>query len=67
MPFLQYSLYNIIGGVAWVVFFLFLGFFFGNISFVKNNFSIVVLAIIVISLIPAVYTAIKSRSSKHKT
>ncbi len=64
MPFLQYSLYNIIGGGLWVLFFLFLGFFFGNIPFVKDNFTVVVLVIIAISLVPAIYAAIKSRSSK---
>ena len=66
MPFGQYSLYNITGGIAWVIFFLFLGFFFGNIPLVKNNFSIVVLVIISISLLPAVYAAIKARSSGSK-
>ena len=64
MPFLQYSLYNIIGGGLWVLFFLFLGFLFGNIPFVKDNFTVVVLVIIAISLVPAIYAAIKSRSSK---
>ena len=64
MPFLQYSLYNLAGGVAWVLFFLFLGFFFGNIPLVKNHFTIVVLAIVAVSLVPAVYAAIKSRSAK---
>ena len=63
MPFAQYSLYNIAGGAAWVICLLFVGYFFGNIPFIKNNFTIVILVIIVVSLIPPVYTAIKSRKT----
>lgn len=64
MPFAEYTLYNVIGGVTWVAGFLMLGYFFGNIPVIKDNFTIVVLAIIIISLIPPVYAAIKSRSAK---
>ena len=66
MPFAQYSLYNIAGGVSWVICLLFVGYFFGNIPFIKNNFTIVILVIIVVSLIPPIYTAIKSRPAKSK-
>jgi len=61
MPAAKFAGYNITGGVSWIVFFLLLGYFFGNIPVVENNFSIVVVAIIAISLIPAVYAAIKGR------
>ncbi|HSB35856.1 MAG TPA: DedA family protein, partial [Thermoanaerobaculia bacterium] len=44
--------YNIIGGVAWVAVCVFAGYFFGNIPAVKNNFSIAILAIILISTLP---------------
>jgi membrane-associated protein len=64
MPFLRYSLYNIIGGAAWVLSFLFIGYFFGNIPVIKENFTIVVFAIILISIVPPIYAAIKSRSGK---
>ena len=64
MPFLRYSLYNIVGGAAWVLSFLFIGYFFGNIPVIKENFTIVVMAIILISVIPPIYAAIKSRSTK---
>jgi membrane-associated protein len=66
MPFAQYSLYNIAGGVSWVICLLFVGYFFGNIPLIKNNFTIVILVIIVVSLIPPIYTAIKSRPAKSK-
>ncbi|WP_448702921.1 DedA family protein [Mucilaginibacter sp. AW1-3] len=64
MPFLRYSLYNIIGGASWILIFLFAGKFFGDLPFFKNHFSLVSLAIILISVIPAVYAAVKSRSVK---
>lgn len=56
--------YNIIGGITWVIFFSFAGFFFGNISFIKHNFSLVVLAIILISLVPILIEAWKSYQLK---
>ena len=54
MTFIRFSVYNITGGVLWVALFIYGGFFFGNIQLVKNNFSIVTIAIILISLLPAV-------------
>jgi membrane-associated protein len=54
MTFTRFSVYNITGGVLWVALFIYGGFFFGNIPLVKNNFSIVTIAIILISILPAV-------------
>ncbi|MDR3610166.1 MAG: DedA family protein [Ignavibacteriaceae bacterium] len=54
MTFTRFSFYNIAGGVLWVIVFVYGGYFFGNISFVKNNFSVVTIAIILISLLPAI-------------
>ena len=53
--------YNIIGGLLWTGIFLFGGFFFGNLPIVKDNFSFVVMAIIIISVLPAVIEVIKNR------
>jgi membrane-associated protein len=53
--------YNVFGGIVWVMLFTFLGFFFGNIPFVKKNFELVIIAIILISVIPAVWEAWKAR------
>jgi membrane-associated protein len=61
MTYARFLSYNVIGGVLWVVLFLFGGFFFGNLPFVKENFSLVVIAIILISVLPAVYEIVRDR------
>ena len=52
MAYSKFILYNIFGGIAWVCLFLMGGYFFGNIPSVKNNFTLVVIVIIVISVLP---------------
>jgi membrane-associated protein len=54
--------YNVIGGIVWTALFLFGGYFFGNMPFVRDHFSLVVLAIIIISVLPAVVEVIRSRA-----
>jgi len=61
MPFLKYSLYNIIGGASWILVFLFAGYVLGNVPFFKAHFSLVGIAIIIVSLIPAIIAAFKPR------
>lgn len=53
--------WNVIGGITWVAVFTLLGYYFGNIPFVQNNFELVIIAIILISLIPAVVEGIKAK------
>ncbi|MEO8886007.1 MAG: VTT domain-containing protein [Mucilaginibacter sp.] len=60
MPLLKYSLYNIIGGVAWIVLFLFAGYMLGNVPFFKAHFSLIGIVIILVSVIPPIYAAIKT-------
>jgi len=60
MPIVKYTLYNIVGGLSWIISFLALGYFFGNLPFVKQNFSLVVFSIIVVSVLPAIFAALKS-------
>jgi len=64
MPFLKYSLYNIIGGASWIVVFLFAGYFLGNVPFFKAHFALVGVIIILISIIPPIYAAIKPGITK---
>ena len=54
MNYRRFLVYNVVGGVAWVTGFLFAGYWFGNIPWVKENFSAVILAIIFISVMPMV-------------
>jgi membrane-associated protein len=61
MNYAKFISYNVIGGIAWVLLATLTGFFFGNIPFVKNNFSIVILAIVVISILPMIFELIKGR------
>ncbi|MGH2453862.1 MAG: DedA family protein, partial [bacterium] len=52
MRYGRFLLYNVVGGIAWVVLFVLGGYFFGNIPLVKNNLSVVLLIIIVVSVAP---------------
>jgi len=63
MPYVQFTIYNIVGGTAWVLVGTLCGFFFGNLPFVQKNFSLVILVIVFISLIPAVLGYLKHRRS----
>lgn len=61
MTYGHFISYNIIGGVAWTALFTFGGYFFGNLEIVKNNFSLVIIAIIFISILPGVYEFLRGR------
>ncbi|MDD4761961.1 MAG: VTT domain-containing protein [Candidatus Pacebacteria bacterium] len=64
MNYRKFISYNATGGAVWVALFLFSGYFLGNISQVKENFSIVIMAIILISITPILFEFIKNRKSK---
>ena len=59
MPYGRFQAYNVIGGSAWVLLMTWAGFFFGNIPFVKQNFGLVTIGIIAVSLIPVAWVALK--------
>ncbi len=61
MTYSKFLAYNVIGGVAWVGICAFAGYFFGGHPFVKDNFSLVVLAIILISIMPGVIEYVRHR------
>ena len=61
MSYGRFITYNVVGGVLWVGIFVFLGYYFGSLEFVRNNFSIVVIAIIVISVLPIIIEFLMSR------
>jgi membrane-associated protein len=54
MSYGKFLLYNVVGGLIWIAGFLYAGYFFGNIPVVKRNFTLVIFAIIIISMLPAV-------------
>ncbi|MGA2442431.1 MAG: VTT domain-containing protein [Tepidisphaeraceae bacterium] len=62
MPFARFIGFSISGGILWVVTLSLAGYYFNHIAFVRTHFQLVVLAIIVISLIPAVVQALKVRT-----
>ena len=64
MTYIRFLSYNVVGGVGWVALFTFGGYFFGHLAFVKKNFSLVIFAIIFISLLPMAYEYLKHRGRK---
>jgi len=65
MPFLRYSLYNIIGGASWIIVFLFAGYKLGQVDIIAKNFSLVGVIIILISILPPIFAAVKGRTAKN--
>jgi membrane-associated protein len=66
MSYLKFFSYNVIGGVLWVMVFIFGGFLFGNILVVKRNLTIVIFAIIIISIMPAVFEVLREWRRKKQ-
>lgn len=66
MNYGRFTLFNFIGGFLWVVLFIYAGYFFGNVPWVKENFESVVIGIILVSLIPAAYAFFKARFGKKE-
>lgn len=64
MPYRRFVGFNVAGGVAWVASFCYAGYRFGNIPAVKQRFHLVIIAIVVISLIPAVIEALRARRAE---
>ena len=65
MPYKWFLSYNVIGGISWVSALFGIGYFFGNISYIKNHFSLVVVAIVIISVMPAVWSFAKSKTKQQ--
>jgi len=65
MPYLRYLAFCVIGAAAWVVSLSLAGYFFGNVPQVKNNLTVVILAIVAISVSPGVFAWLKARSAQR--
>lgn len=61
MSYSHFITYNVLGGLSWVAIFMFGGYFFGNIPTVKDNFTLVIMAIILISVLPPIIEFLRSR------
>lgn len=64
MRYLRFTLYNFVGSVAWISLFVFGGYFFGNIPVIKRNFTLVILGIIFVSILPTLIGVIRHRRGK---
>lgn len=64
MNYKYFIVYNVVGALAWVFICTLLGYFFGNIPIIKENFSTVLLLIIFISVLPAIISAINAHRKK---
>ncbi len=61
MTYGRFIAYNVVGGIGWVMLLVFGGYFFGNIPFIKNNFSFAIAAIIILSILPGIIEFIRHR------
>ena len=66
MTYPRFLSYNVVGAVAWIVSLVYAGYLFGNIPWVKNNLTLIVFLIVVVSLIPAITTFLKERRSARE-
>ena len=67
MNYAKFIRYNIFGGCLWVIGLVLMGYFFGNLSFIQQNFELVVFGIIGLSLLPMVIEAIRAKLKKTET
>jgi membrane-associated protein len=66
MTYGKFLTYNVVGGIFWIFSFTLGGYFFGNLPFVKNNFTLVIFAIIIISVMPTVIEYFRQRKAARK-
>jgi membrane-associated protein len=64
MSYRRFLSYNVIGAVLWISLLVYAGYLFGNITWVKQNLSLIVLGIVIVSLVPAVSTFVSERRSR---
>jgi membrane-associated protein len=67
MSYWRFMSYNVIGGILWINIFGWLGYYFGNMPYIKKNFSLVILAIVIISVMPAVIEYFKRRQRTNNS
>ena len=66
MTYSKFITYNVVGGIIWVMIFTLLGYFFGNVPFVQENFELVIIAIVAISVLPAVWEIVAEKMRSRR-
>lgn len=61
MPYPRFALYNVTGAIIWVVSLGYAGYFFGNIPLIKDNLTVVIIVIIILSILPGVFEYLRHR------
>lgn len=64
MSYSRFASYNVVGGIVWVCSFLFIGYFFGGLPVIKDNFTIVIFGIIILSVLPPIIEVIREKRRK---
>lgn len=67
MSYWRFIAYNVIGGIGWVAICVFSGYYFGNLEIVKKNFSLVIIAVVLISVLPMLVEYIRHRAERQRT
>ena len=66
MHYYYFMIYNLIGGAFWVLLFCYAGYFFGDLPFVQQNLKLLIIAIIFISILPAVIEVVRAKLKARK-
>jgi membrane-associated protein len=67
MSYSNFLFYNVTGGAVWVLLFTLLGYFFGNLSVVKENLSLIMIGIVGLSILPPMFEYLRNRNKKETT
>jgi membrane-associated protein len=67
MNYFKFALYNVTGALLWVLSLTYAGYIFGEVPFVKNNFGLVIIAIIIISILPAVFEIVRAKRAEARS
>jgi membrane-associated protein len=67
MTYRKFLSFNIVGAIAWITSLVYAGYLFGNIPWVKNNLSLIVIAIVAVSLIPVGSTWLRERAASRRS
>jgi membrane-associated protein len=67
MTYWKFISYNVAGGIAWILICVLAGFYFGNLPLVKENFAVVIVAIIIISVLPGAFEIARQKLGRRKT